>query len=90
MSHLVSPIWREDIDSLAFQPDGHDGLCMMHRRAFRVLLRSLPTPRQCEEFFLIHRDAFQAAADAKLRRAAVGPGNSFHVTSRDIRRQLEN
>jgi len=33
------PMWRDDIDALAFQPADHRGICMVHRRAFRTLLR---------------------------------------------------
>ena len=56
------PIWRNDIDALAFQPGEHIGLCMVHRRAFRTLLRVMPTPRECVAFFNTHQEAFQAAA----------------------------
>jgi hypothetical protein len=84
------PIWREDIDALAFQPDGHTGFCMVHRRAFRTLLRTTPSPRQCIEFFNAHREAFQAAAHAKLLRNCVSANANFHLTSRDVIRQLKN
>lgn len=86
----TSPTWRDDVDALAFRPEGHDGLCMMHRGAFRVLLRTAPTPGQCQTFFQAHHDAFQAAAHAKILRAAMGPGANFHLTSRDIGRQIKN
>ena len=62
------PIWRNDIDALAFQPGEHIGLCMVHRRAFRTLLRATPSPQECVEFFNAHQEAFQAAARAKLLR----------------------
>ena len=83
------PIWRNDIDALAFQPGDHIGLCMVHRRAFRTLLRATPTPRECVEFFNAHQEAFQAAAHAKLQRADVSKTANFHLTSRDIARQLK-
>ena len=57
MSPSNPPIWRDDIDALAFQPAEHDGLCMVHRRAFRTLLRTTPSPRQCVEFFNAHHEA---------------------------------
>jgi hypothetical protein len=84
------PIWRSDIDALAFQPDEHAGLCMVHRRAFRTLLRIAPSPRQCVEFFHAHREAFQAAACAKLLLTNMAANANFHLTSRDVSRELKN
>ena len=84
------PIWRNDIDALAFQPKEHNGFCMVHRRAFRTLLRAMPSPRQCVEFFNTHQEAFQAAARAKLLRTQVAATANFHLTSRDVSRQLKN
>jgi hypothetical protein len=85
-----TPIWRNDIDALAFQPGEHTGLCMVHRRAFRTLLRATPSPQECVEFFITHHEAFQAAARAKLQRANVSETANFHLTSRDVARQLKN
>jgi len=90
MSPSKPPIWRDDIDALAFQPGEHSGLCMVHRRAFRTLLRIAPSPRQCVEFFNAHHGAFQAAARAKLLRTDVATSANFHLTSRDVSRQLKN
>jgi hypothetical protein len=90
MPSSTTPIWRDDIDALAFQPVEHSGLCMVHRRAFRTLLRTTPSPRDCIGFFNAHREAFQAAARAKLQRADLSPTANFHLTSRDIIRQLKN
>jgi hypothetical protein len=90
MPSSESPIWRNDIDALAFQPGDHIGLCMVHRRAFRTLLRATPSPRQCIEFFNAHQEAFQAAARAKLLRTPVATAANFHLTSRDVSRQLKN
>lgn len=84
-----TPIWRDDIDALAFQPRDHRGLCMVHRRAFRTLLRAAPSPQQCVDFYISHEQAFQAAARAKLLRAAVADAANFHLTSRDVVRQLK-
>lgn len=84
------PVWRDDIDALAFQPGEHAGLCMVHRRAFRTLLQATPSPRQCVEFFNVHQEAFQAAARAKLLRTKSTPTANFHLTSRDVTRQLKN
>jgi hypothetical protein len=84
------PIWRSDIDALAFQPDEHAGLCMVHRRAFCTLLRTTASPSECVEFFNAHHEAFQAAARAKLLRANLAANANFHLTSRDVTRQLKN
>ena len=84
------PIWRSDLDALAFQPEEHIGLCMVHRRAFRTLLRVMPTPRECVAFFNTHQEAFQAAARAKLLRTTPPSTANFHLTSRDVIRQLKN
>ena len=83
-------VWRTDIDALAFPPLEHTGLCMVHRRAFRALLRATPLPPQCVEFFNAHQEAFQAAAHAKLLRTQVATTVNFHLTSRDVSRQLKN
>jgi hypothetical protein len=63
---------------------------MVHRRAFRTLLRATPSPRQCVEFFNAHQEAFQAAARAKLLRTKPPSTANFHLTSRDVTRQLKN
>jgi hypothetical protein len=83
-------IWRDDIDALAFQPAGHRGVCMVHRRAFRTLLRATPSSQQCVDFYNAHLDAFQAAARAKMLRAGIADTANFHLTSRDVGRQLKN
>ena len=89
MSSSKTPIWRNDIDALAFQPEQHTGLCMVHRRAFRTLLRKTPLPPDCVAFFNAHQEAFQAAAHAKLQRVSVAETANFHLTSRDVARQLK-
>jgi hypothetical protein len=81
--------WRHDIEALAFEPDDHHGLCMVHRRAFRTLLRSCPEPGDCEVFFRTHERAFRTAASAKILRADVARGMNFHLTSRDVAREME-
>lgn len=83
------PRWRDDIDALEFQPAAHRGVCMVHRRAFRTLLRAPPSPQQCLDFFNANQAAFQAAARAKTLRAGVGDAENFHLTSRDVSRQLK-
>lgn len=81
--------WRYDIDALVFGPDDRQRLCIVHRRAFRTLLRFSPEPADCEAFFRAHEDAFRAAANAKILRKAVAPGVNLHLTSRDVARQIE-
>lgn len=90
MTHSKTPTWRDDIDALAFQPAYHQGVCMVHRRAFRTLLRETPSPQQCVDFYRTHQEAFQAAARAKVLRASVADTANFHLTSRDVTRQLKN
>lgn len=81
--------WRDDIDALMFTAEANGGLCMVHRRAFRTLLRILPTPTDCLSYFADHRDAFQHAAAAKVARASLPQGANFHLTSRDVSRALQ-
>ena len=90
MSQSKMPTWRDEIDALAFELADHQGVCMVHRRAFRTLLRTTPSPQQCVDFFNTHQDAFQAAARAKVLRASVANTANFHLTSRDVTRQLKN
>jgi Protein of unknown function (DUF1488) len=82
----MSAQWRPDIDSLAFQPAGQDGWCVIHRRAIRTLLRKEPTAEECLALFAAHRPVFEAAAAAKRARAAVASGANYHITSRDVLR----
>ena len=89
MPNSKSPTWRDDIDALAFQPADHVGHCMVHRRAFRTLLRATPTPRECIEFFNTHQEAFVAAAREKLLRTTPPSTANIHLTSRDVIRQLK-
>lgn len=90
MSQSKTPTLRDEIDALAFELADHQGVCMVHRRAFRTLLRTTPSPQQCVDFFNTHQDAFQAAARAKVLRASVANTANFHLTSRDVTRQLKN
>ena len=71
MPSSKTPIWRNEIDALAFQPWDHpaSAWCIVARSA--TLLRATPSPQQCVEFFNAHQEAFQAAARAKLLRAQV-------------------
>ena len=86
----IAATWRDDIDALVFAPDGHQGFCMVHRRAFRTLQRSSPAPADCKAYFCTHESAFRAAASAKIAQKNVAPGVNFHLTSRDIARQMRN
>jgi hypothetical protein len=88
----ISAFWRDNIDSLAFQPDGYNGLCVIHRRAFRALLGFLPEPADCCAYFETQREIFQRAAAEKIAHAvALSNGKldaHFHLNSRDIRKAL--
>ena len=81
--------WRHDIDALAFQPEGHRGICVVHRLAFRTLMRLVPTPDACMDYFIRNEEAFRASAQAKIARKCVQPGTNFHLTSRDLARELK-
>ena len=80
--------WRHEIDALAFQPEGHRGSCVVHRLAFRTLMRFVPTPDACLAYFTAHESAFRASAEAKISRRRLQPGTNFHLTSRDLARAL--
>jgi len=81
-------VWRNDIDALAFAPEGHAGTCTVHRLAFRTLLGHMPTPADCMAYFEAHERAFHAAAAAKILRRGLAPGANFHLTSRDAARVI--
>jgi hypothetical protein len=83
-------VWRIDIDSLTFRPVGHEGSCVVHRRAFETLIGANPTAASCEEYFAANLDLFQAAAAAKILRDHLTDGAAFHLTSRDIKRCQES
>lgn len=85
---IKDSVWREDVEALAFQPNGHGGFCIVHRHAFRTLLRRLPSDKECVEFFVGHQKIFQAAARAKVLRAKIADSDNFHITSRDVLRQM--
>jgi len=80
--------WRTDIDALEFRPAGHDGLCVVHRLALKKLLARIPEPADCLGYFDAQREAFEAAARTKIDRQGLAPLANFHLTSRDIARQL--
>lgn len=82
--------WNSNTEALAFQPDGHQEYCMIHRRAFRTLLGFTPTPEDCELFFFANRDAFQEAARTKILTKKIAPGLNFHLTSRDVCREIKS
>jgi hypothetical protein len=78
--------WRDDIDALAFRPRGHAGLCLVHRLAFRSLLRREPVPADCLGYFDARRAAFEKAAADKIARRELPPDANFHLNSRDVQR----
>jgi hypothetical protein len=80
--------WREDIDALQFAT-GSGGACMVHRLAFRRLVGFTPQRADCMAYFASHAPAFGAAAANKIALRRIAPGRNLHLTSRDIRRQLD-
>ena len=81
--------WRSDLDSLSFQPQGHAGHCMVHRRAFQTLMGFKATAEECVAYYQQKLVAFQRAAAAKISRAALPHDANFHLTSRDVLRELQ-
>jgi hypothetical protein len=86
----MSSAWRSDLGSLSFQPQGHAGHCIVHRRAFETLLGFKPTPEECADCYLREHAAFQRAAAAKISRAALAKDANFHLTSRDVLRACKS
>ena len=82
----MAPEWRDEINSLAFRPEGHEGMCIIHRRALETLLGRCASPSDCKAYFEAHKPAFAAAAAAKIARAMLNGGENFHLTSRDVAR----
>ncbi|MBV9562406.1 MAG: hypothetical protein JOY90_18470 [Bradyrhizobium sp.] len=80
--------WRADIDALSFPVVSHAACCVVHRRAFRTLLRFEPTPADCLRYFGECERAFRLAARAKIARRNIAAGTNLHLTSRDIARSL--
>lgn len=84
----LTVFWRDDLDAVAFEIPRHDALCVMHRRAFRVIIPT-PDPQSCIDFVKRNPDAFLLAARAKIRREALPRGRNLHINSRDLRRALD-
>jgi hypothetical protein len=82
----MSAWWRDDIDSLAFRPAGHVGVCVVHRRALRSLTGQDSGKEETLAFYRAEAATFQAAAAAKIERAGLAAGANLHLTSRDLRR----
>lgn len=80
-------IWRNDLDALQF-PAENGVSCFVHRRAFRAIIRKVPSPQDCLDFYERNNSAFEAAATVKLRSGAVADQQNFHLTSRQIRRSV--
>jgi hypothetical protein len=80
--------WRSDIDALTFPVESHSASCVVHRRAFRTLLRFEPTPRDCLQYFHERSQAFRLAANAKITQKNIPMGTNLHLTSREIGRKL--
>lgn len=80
--------WRSDVDALSFHPEAHEGVCMVHRHAFRTLLKRMPSPEECAAFFRGQESAFHLAARAKIAHARLAPDANLHLTSRDIQRAM--
>ncbi|TAU13000.1 hypothetical protein ELI13_37825 [Rhizobium ruizarguesonis] len=82
-----SPLWSADLDALRFTA-GNGGNCLVHRRAFRAVLRKSPLMEDCIAFYEVNQATFQAAATKKIEEHCIGDGQNFHLNSRQIRRGL--
>jgi len=80
--------WRSDVDALTFEVGSHTGRCFVQRGAFGTLLGHDPVPAECAQYFEEHRAVFERAAQEKLLRAKIAAGANYHLTSRDIAREL--
>lgn len=80
--------WRPDLDALIFPVEAHAASCVVHRRAFRTLLRFEPTPADCLRYFSECEHAFLVAAKAKIMQKNIAAGTNLHLTSRDVARSL--
>lgn len=81
--------WRADLDALQF-PVGEGRSCFIHRLALRKFLGRTPTPGECLRFAMRYSETLKDAAEqrcANLR--ATGRSGNFHLTSRDIARNLD-
>lgn len=84
---MTSPEWRTDLDALVFAVPG-GGRCFVHRLAFRTLLGKPPAANDCLRFFAANSQTFLAAARARCNSVQMGEHAAFHLTSRQIRREM--
>jgi len=80
--------WQPAIDALVFRPPDHEGVCAVHRLAFRALLGRAGAPADCLAHFVAHRPAFEKAAAAKIARRGLDVSANLHLTSRDVARAI--
>lgn len=83
---MTGAVWRQEIEALAYRPEGHGGWCAVHRLAFRTLLARDPGPDECLAGFAERRAAFQRAAAVKIASRKLPSDANFHLTSRDVER----
>jgi hypothetical protein len=84
---MISPEWRADLDALVFAVPG-GGRCFVHRLAFRTLLGRRPAPDDCLRFVAENSATLLAAAAERRAGLSMEGHFAFHLTSRQIRRQL--
>ena len=81
--------WNDEIDALEFRLNGYEVTCVIHRLAFRALLKlARPEAQDCLVYATGLRRVFEAVAVSKATRTGLKPGARFHITSRDIRTLL--
>jgi hypothetical protein len=80
--------WRADIDALQFDA-GNGNVCVVHRLAFRALLRKSPEPAECLDYYRDNVALFVAAAQRKLWNDRTIASRNLHLNSRQIRQGIE-
>ena len=81
--------WNDEIDALEFRLNGYEVTCVIHRLAFRALLKlARPEAQDCLVYATGLRRVFEAVAVSKATRTGLKPGARFHITSRDVRTLL--
>ena len=89
MSEGGEPIWRSDIDSLAFC-SGHNGSASSTGAHSGDAAGLHPVAAAEHRLLSDAPGSFEAAARAKLAAKDIRDTENFHLTSRDVRRRLKN
>lgn len=83
----ICDLWNADLNAISFVAD-NGGRCFVHRGAIRTMMKGSVDEQECVRFFSLHVRALRDAARRKIDRKRYPANYSFHLTSRDIRREL--